>query len=123
MKKVPIFLLLLVLPLSIKAEDRKSEYTAIEEFPVYETNFLDKPFVILGKVNAKASSLKELSTKIRRAAYKHGGDAVLGYKVQNTGSVSWWTGGQMSYAEGIVVKYDENGIKKITENTPIPILE
>ena len=94
-----------------------------ESVQVFETGISDKPFKVLGKVHTKSSNLKYLSDTLRRLAVKHGGDAVLLYKVDNTGKISWWSGGQMSYAEGVVVKYDPAGITEIAANTPIPVLE
>ena len=131
MKKLLCLSLFLLIPFVANAEALKntrseknlSKLEAVRELPVYETGFLDTPFIVLGKVNVKSSVLKELSAKLKRAAYRNGGDAVLNYKIQNTGSVSAWTGAQVSYAEGVVVKFSENGIKKITDATPVPVLE
>lgn len=112
MKKLFLFLALLV-----------ASTVQAKPVEVYETNFLAQPFAILGKVHAKSSTPKQLSKKIKEVASKYDGDAVLNYRIENTGAMSWWTGGQVSYAEGIVVKYSEDGITKIAEGIPIPVLE
>lgn len=122
MRKIAIFLVVMVLATPAAwAKEKQGE--AWKSIQVYETGSLDQPFKILGKVHSKASKMKRLSDNVRRLAAKNGGDAVLLYKVENTGNISWWSGGQMSYAEGVVVKFDPQGVTEIKPETPIPVLE
>ena len=127
MKLLSLFVLFTFLqsPLLVNAKEATStkstaSYTSIQ---IYETDFLDRPFAVLGKVHIKGTNLKGISERTRKAALKYGGNAVLLYKTENPGKASFWTGGQVSYAEGVVVKFDEEGIKRITSETPIPVLE
>lgn len=124
-----LFLLLALLPLQALprtswAESKKLKAeSAYKSIPIYETDFSDKPFLVVGKVHVNSSSLKDLPEKMRKAAAKYGGDAVISYKTKMTGEISWWTGGQISYAEGIVVRYDSQGVTRISSDTAMQVLE
>lgn len=90
---------------------------------VYEGDSLDKSFIVLGKINVKAGTPSMLMQATKRKALRKGGDAVLMYKINNSGKMSYWSGAQISYAEGVVVKYQEQGIRKITSDTKMPVID
>lgn len=84
------------------------------------------PYIILGKVNVEGSTPKTTSCKIKQAAERHEGDAVLNYTIRDQASMSGWSGSTMHSGSGIVVRWakdGEKGVKTISPDSPLPVLE
>lgn len=124
-----IFVLSFVLPSSART---LTAGTPGQDLPVYETATLDESFAVLGKITVQAAQQSLLLREIKSLAKKHGGDAVLKYRVLEAGvfphakeepEKGVATGLVLPAAEGIVIKFDKKGKKSIDESTVIPVLE
>ncbi len=120
-----------------------------KDIAVYETATLKQNFEVVGKVSVTAALPTQLVEKIKSAANKHGGDAVLLYKVLRHGNLPGVGGigvdgkittgsdptatltaqgvgiGQQEWpiAEGVIVRYVAQGVTSIDEKTAIKVLE
>ena len=119
---------------------------------VYESSHVGTSFTVIGKVTVTAPLASGLVDEIKAAAARNGGDAVLLYKVVRQGGlpsvgtstfsqthllqvgdatqkeIATGTGiqvGEQMYpmAEGIVIKFSKDGIREITQETVIPVLQ
>jgi len=91
---------------------------------IYDSDIAPKSYTILGKIHVEASSPKDVSCKMKRKANKFKGDAILEYELSiQPGIVSEWTGASLHTGTGIVVKWEESGMKRISKDTPVPVLE
>jgi len=97
--------------------------------PVYEISNFKRPFRVIGKVIVKASSPEKLHRKIQSKARKYGGDAILSYEVEHIGDdtsyalgLIGFSAGLVSYGEGYIIVFDEQGINKIDKKAAIPVL-
>lgn len=110
------------------------------DVPLYESAQLEngKKFKVIGKTTITAGRQEDLRATMQRVATHLGGDAVLNYRIVHDNEIpAVWHGENTEgsqiitqnavggfhtpTAEGIVVKFDTNGIDAITKDTPIPV--
>lgn len=126
-----IFLFGIFCALSSQARTLKSG-TLTQDVPVYVNTSLSQPFVVLGKVTVQSPQQSQLLKELKIRVKKYGGDAALGFKVIEKGAYpltkettdnSVATSLVLPMAEGVIIKFDKTGKKKIDDSTVIPVLE
>jgi len=104
----------------------EGEGSVQKSIAVFDNDVVPQPYIVLGKIHVEASTPKGLSDKIKSKAKKYKADAILNYQVKEAQSISGWTGATIHGGEGIAVRWanqGETGIKRITPDTSIPVLE
>lgn len=141
-KNVAIYFFILLCGLMPNIASAKKTKCKDLHYPIYDSDSAPQPYVIVGKVYLEFSTTKQekILCELMRATQKHGGDAILAYESnRNDTAVSasskkgfWdWLLGESSVttttdrAYGIIIRWAKNGeqgIIKITEATPMPVL-
>lgn len=109
------------------------------EVAVYTGSRSSKSFVVIGKVTVEGHNRQDLLERMKKKAKEYGGDAVLMYKVVESGNVpllytdlakdnktvnAFGTGGnKIPAAEGVIIKYDKSGATSISDNKSLKVLE
>lgn len=116
--------LIMALPHTVDAKmtQRTSSCKDVEHIQIFDKDKTGYSYKVLGMIHVKSAGMKYMSCKIRRIAKKYGGDAVVNYSVGG-GGTNLWTGGVTVLGQGIAVKRAKGGITRISENTPVPVLQ
>ena len=115
---------------------------ARHDITIYESANLAnaQKFTVIGKTTVTAARAEDLHVTMQQVAAHLGGDAVLNFHVVSGNEIPSvfhgedTSGGKLitqnavsglhsPTAEGVVVKFDANGIDAITKDTPIPVLQ
>lgn len=99
---------------------------------VFEVMHATKTFIVVGKISAQSTSPSDLVKLLQKKARQEGGDAILGFhktqqniaagSVVGTSTYSVPVTAPMYTGEGVVIKYQEGGLKEINKDTPVPVL-
>lgn len=108
------------------AKQKISDQPEVVEIQVFSGTKTTQPFVLIGKIHAKASTEKMLISKIKSIARKNGADAVIDYKLEMGTHPSYWTGAVLNNASGIAVRWaqpGENGMLQLPEDVVVPVIQ
>ncbi len=108
-----------------KNQKVEAQAKAVKEVELVADGNCSKPCVVIGKVSIKKETIfSTCAAKLSRHALKDfGADAILQFKETQMG-LAYGSAGMM--CEGVAVRWardGENGISKITDDVPIPILK
>lgn len=126
-----IFLMGMFFAVSVQARTLTSG-TLTQDVPVYANTSLPQSFVVLGKVIVQSPQQSQLLLELKKRVKKYGGDAVVGYQILEKGAYpvakeplnnGVATSLILPMAEGVIIKFDKTGKKKIDDSTVIPVLE
>ena len=109
-----------------KGSPRNPQNCDLLPIQMFASDRAPQPYIILGKIHSEAGTPKSVSCKIKRLAYKYGGNAVLNYNLVDQPMISGWSGSTQHSVNGIVVRWandTEKGMTMIPKDYPIPVLE